>query len=502
MDVKNKRIVKNTIVNYIGLLINTILGFLVSRYVLMALGASDFGLYGVVGGLIAMLNVVSTAMTTTTRRYINVEMGKADGNPNKIFNVCLIVHIAFAVFVLLVAETIGIFYINNYLNVVPEKLSDAHFVFQVSTIAAAIGITNVPYQALVEAFERFDLSVGLKVFSMLLRLILVICLLFYCGNVLRVYAVGISLLSIITFVFYRWICYRFWSQIVFFKLYKQFKLYKEILIFNNYTAIGAFAYNGRTQGSQMIVNYFFGTLVNAAFQIAYTIENYCSVFVGNIGRAAWPQITQSYSGGDYDRTTLLTESMAKYTILLTLTITVPIYVEIEFLLSLWLKNVPEGAVFLCKLTLIDAVVRSLCSGTNALVQASGKVKWFQLTDSIVSILTLPVAFVCYKFGCPQETIIYLYIISNILVRIISFALLKCLIKFDILHFVKNVYYPTFTIIFFSVIFERLYGLAEIEISYMRLIGILITLVVVIVLNYLLGFNKTERKMLLNLIKKK
>ena len=501
MQSENKKIVKNTVINYTGLLINTILGVFIARYVLMALGASDFGLYGVVGGLIAMLNFLSTALTTTTRRYINVELGKTDGNPNKIFNICLIIHVVFAIVVLLVAETIGLYYIYNFLNVASGKLSDAVFVFQVSTIAAVIGIMNVPYQAVIEAYERFDLMVLINVFNTILKLVFVICLLSYDGNILRVYALGMSFLSIILFIFFRIVTYRNWHDLTRLKFYKGKSIYKEIIVFNNYTAMGALAYIGRIQGSTMIVNFFFGTIVNAAFQIAYTIENYCSLIVNNIGKAAWPQITQSFSGGKYDRTIHLTECMSRYTILLTLLVTVPLFVELEFILNLWLKNVPEGALLLCYLTLIDAVVRSACGGTSALIQASGKVKWFQIVDSALSLLTLPVAFILYKLGSPKETIIYLYIISTIIVRVASFILLKKIVDFDIMHYVRNVYSPFLVVVVVSAIYVFIYWrVAFFESVFMHLMGVLISLFVITIVCFCGGLEKQERLLITKAIR--
>lgn len=503
MQSDNKRIVKNTFINYVGLLVNTVLGIFIARYVLMALGASDFGLYGVVGGLIAMLNFLSTAMSTTTRRYINVEMGKGDGNPNKIFNICLMIHIGFALFVLLIAETIGMYYIYNYLNVATDKLDDAIFVFQVSTIAAAIGITNVPYQSVLEAFERFDLMVFMNVFNTILKLVLVLCLLAYSGNVLRVYALGMSLLSVILFVFFRVVTYKNWRDLTRFKFYGGKKLYKEIIIFNNYTAIGALAHIGKIQGSTMIINYFFGTLVNAAFQVAYTVENYCSLLVSNIGKAAWPQITQSFAGGKYERAIQLTECMSRYSILLMLAIVMPLSAELDFIVTLWLKNVPEGALFLCQLTLIDAVVRTMCGGTSALVQASGKVKWFQIVDSTLSILTLPVAFFLYKLGSPKETVIYLYIISSLGIRVISFLLLKHLIGFVIMHYVRNVYYPTLVIIGLATTFIYAYNsLVTLDSSLAHILGLLLSFVAVFVLCTAIGLNKYERKAIMAFVKNK
>ena len=203
MKKENKRIFVNTGIVYAKLVITTIIGLLTSRFVLQALGAYNYGLYSVVGGLIAMLGILSAAMHTTTLRFINVEMGKKSGNLNRIFNISRLLHIGFAGFIFLVAETLGMYYIYNYLNVEVGRISDAVFVFQVSTIAAVIGIVNVPNQALLMANEKFFQIAIFDIAKSIMILLFVICL---CakndGNPLRVYALGMSFLTLISLVFY------------------------------------------------------------------------------------------------------------------------------------------------------------------------------------------------------------------------------------------------------------------------------------------------------------
>ena len=299
MNNPNKRIAINTIIIYIRLAVVTIVSLLTTRYVLEILGQADYGLFNVVGSIITMLNCISTAMYTTTRRFINIEMGKPDGNLNKIFNISLVLHIGFALFILLICESIGVWYINNYLNVVPEKIADAHFIFQITTIVSCIGIINVPFQSLIEAFEKFWQTAVVDIINTLLKLLIVFILILYTGNnVLRLYAVMLSSLTFFSFCIYQIACFKQWKNIVRFKFYKDRKLYKEILIFNNYTALGAFSFLGRTQGSTILINYFFGTIVNASFAIAFQIQNFVQMFTGNLSTASAPQITQNYSSGN------------------------------------------------------------------------------------------------------------------------------------------------------------------------------------------------------------
>ena len=347
MEVNNKRIAINTIIIYLRMIITTIIGIYTTRIVLGSLGVSDFGLYNVVGGVIVMLNVISVAMNSTTIRYLNREQGDPNGNLNKIFNLCLDLHILGAVFLLLLAESGGILYINYLLNVPPSKVSDAMFVFQVSTLTALVGVINIPYQSLLQSFEKFDQVAYVDILTALLKLFFVFFLKGWQGNPLRFYALGMAMITFVSFFVYTFLCQKQWHSIVKVRFYRDWNKLKEIFVFNNYVAIGAASYLGRSQGSTLIVNYFFSTAINGAMSIAYQVENYLIMFVTNIGRAASPQIFQSYST-DINQSIKLTAQVTKYSSALMILIVFPVFVSIEWLLELWLGNVPEGAVLFCK----------------------------------------------------------------------------------------------------------------------------------------------------------
>ena len=491
MDKNNKRIALNTGVMYVRLIVTTIIGLLTSRYVLLALGASDFGLYAVVGGLILMLNVLSIAMHTTTRRFVNVEMGKPDGNLNRIFNISRLLHIGFALFVFLIAETVGLFYIYNYLNVAPERFDDAVFIFHISTIAAAINIINAPYQALMEAYEKFNQIAFADVLRSTVKLVFVYYLMIMGGDVLRVYAMGMALLTLFLLSFYNVACFWQWRDIIKYKFYKASGIYREILVFNNYVAMGATAYIARTEASTMLVNYFFGTLVNAAFAIGYTIENYCLTFVSNIGTAALPQITKNYFS-NYERSLQLTENINRYSVYMMLLVFVPISAELEFVLRLWLKEVPEGTALVCQLTLISALTRVLFGSVNAIVQASGKNKWFQIIGSSTQLICIPIGFVLYKMRAPAITIIILIIISILVERCVIFYLLHRILKFDVWSYVRHVLMSVAFVILCSCILIIAYRHMGIDGNLRKMFGMLFCLFVTFHIVYYCGLNKDER----------
>lgn len=493
MNCDNKKILFNTTVMYARLIITTAIGLLTSRFVLQALGASDYGLYAVVGGLITMLNVISAGMHTTTRRFVNVEMGKSDSNLNRIFNISRLVHIGFALFILLIAETIGMYYIYKFLNVSQDKFTDAIFVFQVSTIASAIGIINVPYQALIEAYEKFSIGAFISILDSIIKLAFVITLIYYQGNVLRIYALGMSMLTLLNLCFYNIVCFNKWKNVVKYKFYKGWNKYKEIIYFNNYVSLGATSYLSRTQGSTLLVNYFFGTVVNAAFAIGYMIENYCVMFVSNIGLAAGPQITQNYEN-NYDRSFELTTTLSRYSTYMMLLLVVPFFVELDFILHMWLKEVPEGTQIVCHLTLLSALVRVALGDTSKIVQASGRIKWFQIIWSLIELSCLPISYVLFMKGYPAYMVVIVYILSSLVNRMSSLFLLHRILSFDVWRFVRQLYIPVGKVLGVIGLFVALYtSVFSREMSvFLHFLGISFSMVVTSLVAYGFGLSIPER----------
>lgn len=491
MESKNKRIVLNTGVMYARLIVVTIIGLLTSRYLLQTLGANDFGLYSVVGGLIALLNVLSTAMTTTTRRFINVEMGKPGGNLNRIFNISRLLHVGFAVFVVIVAELIGLFYIYNYLNVEPGRIGDAVFVFQVSVIASAFGIYTVPFQSLLEAHEKFTAVALIDILKSVLSIGLVLGLFLFENDRIRIYSVGMGLITIALLLVYVITCRRKFKEIVRFNYYKEKKSYREIIVFNNYIAIGALSYMSRSQGSTILINFFFGTLVNAAFAIGYTLETYCMSFVSNIGAAAAPQITSNFENNN-DRSLSLTATLHRLSVYLMLLLVVPISLELDFVLNLWLKDVPEGALLISQLTLISALSRVVFGGVEKYIQASGEIKWFQLVCSTAEILCLFIGFLLFKIGFESYNIIIVYILCTIFNCIVSFLMMKKLLGFNLCFYLKDVYVSVAKVLLGVGLYVFLYTRVLIDSIPGHLLGVIASLIIVAVIVYMVGTKKEER----------
>lgn len=499
----NKKIAINTIIIYIRMIIGALISFITIRYVLAALGVSDFGLYNVVGGIVSMLNFVSIGMITTTQRFINVEKGKTEGgNINRVFNVCLILHLGFAIFIYLMAITIGLWYINNLLNVSASQISDARFVYLISTTVSALGILNVPFQALMVAYERFRQIAIIDIITSALRIPLVVMLLLYTGNALRFYAIGMCLITLISLFSYSAYCYYYYPAIVKWNFYRDKKIYKEILIFNNYTAMGAFAYIARAQGSTMVVNYFFGTIVNGAYAIASQIEGQIQNFVGNLTTAANPQMIQNYSAGNFERSFDIVCKISRYSAMVMLILTFTIYLSLVALLEIWLKDIPIGATEFCEAMLLSLFIRSLCSGIDTLIQATGKVKLYQIIQSTLLVGGLPFSALFFYLGCSPVFIVYAFIICDIIRTIAMFIIICRITPFDFKQYAFSTYFPIIRIVVVLLVYYWFYHSLLLSSLESQLIGFICTIFFSSLTCMFLGMTQNERCKTLGIIRKK
>ena len=433
----NKRIAFNSIIIYIRLCLVSLITLIVSRVVLDALGASDFGLYSVVGGIVLLLNVLNSSMASTTYRYLAYELGKdVEGNPNKVFNTSFVIHICFAAVILCIGAPIGDYYISHYLNVADGSLSDAHFVFYLSVFAAAINTMLVPFQGLLVAYEKFSANAIIDIITNLIKLGAILLFIYSNTNRLRLYSLitlGYTVVNCLAYVIYCWVNHK---DVVSFRVYKEKRLYKEMLSFSGWTLFGAAANVGKTQGSAVVINYFFGTLINAAYSIAHQVETFIMMFPRSLNSAAVPQTTKSYSAGNMERSISLTSHISKYTFILMSLISFPVLLEMDFLLGIWLKEVPNHATTFCKLVVLCNLLGCLGEGIPNLINASGHIKAYQIIVHTILILGLPIAFFLYKVGSGVYTIVVVFCVINFINSFVKLFMLRKVVKFDVVSFMR------------------------------------------------------------------
>lgn len=495
----NKKIAYNSVIIFLRLIITSVVGIVASRIVLDALGASDFGLYNVVGGIVVLLNVVNTAMLSTTYRYLAFEIGKKEnGLPNKVFNASLLVHCCFAVFIIFVGLTLGEWYVNNILNVDACKLPDARFVFHVSLLTTAFSTVLVPYQGLLVAYEKFSVNAVIDIVSCLIRLVVLALFIYQPVNRLRLYSIIMFCYTVLAGLMYLIYCYRNYKDVIKLKIYKQGVLIREMMSFALWTLFGAVSSIGKTQGSAMIINFFFGTTVNAAYAVANQIESFILMFARSLNNAAIPQITKNYSSGNQDRSILLTSYISKYTYLLMSLVAFPVLLEMDFLLGLWLKEVPEGATEFCKLMVLGGLIGCLGEGIPALVNATGNIKVYQIIFHTFNLLGLPIAFVFYKIGSNPYVILEVYCVIYLLSAILRLFLLKYLYKFDIKFLINKSYVRIFMVTIPLAIYYYFYNTDGMDLKYHIIYGVLSELFLLFVIA-VLGTDKNERNKILGYV---
>ena len=499
------RIARNTVIIYIRMAVTIVVGLVTSRLVLQALGASDVGIYSAVGSTVALVGVISGALSGTTVRFMNIEMGKADGNPNRMFNICHTVHLGGAAVILLLLESIGLWYIHAKLNVPPGKEADAMFVFQVSTVVACLGIANVPFQSLFTIHEKFGTVALVDIFNTLLKLGLVALLVLMRERPdgLRIYAVMMSASTWVSFIAYHWMSARRWPDIVRWKPVREKSAYREVMTFNNYNLLSSSAVIARSQGSNMLINAFFGTTTNAAYFYAFTLQNYVNQFVNNFDSASAPQITQNVGAGQVETATRLARRSCRICLLLFLLLFFPLWSELEFLMGLWLgSKMPPETVVMARWTLLIAAVATSAAGLGQLINAFGRIKWYKIEITVLFMLCLPAGYILFKQGAPAYTILTCFVVSDFLSRIIQFILLRVQFRFDVFRFLRHAYFRPLVISILMGGYLLLYRTITLTGPWQHLAGFVATGLVTAAVIGFVGFSREERRKAIAFIRRK
>lgn len=489
----NRRIAKNTAFMYVRLLTTMVIGLYVSRLALEILGVSDYGLFAVVGGVLAMFTFISNSLASATSRFFNTEMGKKDGDVNASFNINLLLHVCLAIIIFALAETIGLWYVYNRLNVESGKLADAVFVYHISIITACLGIVNGPYQSLFAAHERFKFMAVMDIVNSLVRLGCILMLSLYHGdNALRVYSIIFSLTTANTFVVYHWVAYRNWAHIIKYRFVGGWQRYREVLSFGGWNVLATMAYMVRSSGSDLLLNSFFGTAMNGAFALSRTVNQSIMSFTGSFDSASAPQIIQSYAAGDNDRCTYLCNKIGRINILMFELLCIPLLIELDFVLRLWLGKVPDGAYMLTYLNILVGGMSLTCGGIFNLINATGRIKWFKVNTSTLFIACIPIGYILFDNGFPAYSILVLFLVADVLQRGVQLYLMHRLLGFDSWRYAREAYGRPMVIGIIAAAGFYLHSFLDIESALESIATIGATAVLTILLIYGIGLTGDER----------
>ncbi|PKB17426.1 oligosaccharide flippase family protein [Flavobacterium sp. 5] len=504
MSTDNKKIARNTLFLYVRMFLTMGVSLYTSRIVLNALGIESYGVYSVVGGVVTLFSFFDSAMSTATQRFLAMDIGKENSeNLKKTFNSALIIHIVIALLVLLIAETIGLWFVNCKLNLPVDKVDQANFVYQFSILASIIGITQVPFNALIIVKERMDVFAIISVAEVLLKLVIVFLLYISPYDKLNTYAILVFLLSLIISTVYKIYCHVNFKESSF-RLYKDKGMYKELISYSGWTVFGSIAGIAKGQGINILLNLFFGTVVNAAYGITLQIQNAVYSFVTNFQMAVNPQIYKSYAQGNIDQMQKLVYQSSKFSYYLLFILVSPIIFNIDYILVWWLKNPPQYTAIFTVLTLVNLLIECISRPLITAAFATGEIKWYQIIIGGFLFLNLPISYFFFQINKDPTSFLYVAIVLSILAFFFRFGFLKKMLDLDIFNFIKKVILPVLAVSLVSIVL--LYGLNLLVKRPEKLFDLLWISFIVMIINFFVisffGCNHLERMMLLNFIKNK
>lgn len=433
-----KRIAKNTLILYVRTLFTMLVSLYTSRVVLNTLGVSDFGISNVVGGVVGMFSVISGSLSSSISRFITYELGHGDINKLKrIFSTSVNIQIGIALIIVILAECIGVWFINHKLNIPTDRLVAANWVFQCSLLSFAIGLISVPYNACIIAHERMSVFAYMSILETILKLAIVYMLFISPYDKLISYAVLFVVVSLIMRLIYGWYCNKHFIE-SHYEFICDRPLIKEMTGFAGWSFFGNTAYMFNTQGVDMLINIFFGVTLNAAKGVASQVQNAVMQFVGNFTVAINPQITKSYASGDREYMNKLVCRGARFSYFLLLIFAVPIVCEADYILYLWLKTVPEYAPIFLRLILFGTLMTLLGNTMYTAILATGKIKKYQLAVTIAGCLVFPMTWLAFRMGLPPETTYYIYIVIYFLLNFVRVYVAKGLMDFPIKLYIFDV----------------------------------------------------------------
>ena len=499
---QNKRIAKNTIFMYIRMAITMCIGLYTSRAVLQALGVEDFGLYNVIGGIVSMFIILNNAMVNTTSRFITVYLAKDDELQTcRIFNMASWVHIVIAILVVLFAETIGLWYLENKFVVPEGRMFAAHWLYQLAILSAVFSILYVPYNAAIVAHEKMGVFAFIQIADSLLKLIIVLLLAYSPIDKLIFYATLLTILSIVDLCVYFIYCKRHFAEtkIMF---YWNNSLFKEMMGFAGWAVVGNFSSFFYTQGINLLLNAFCGPAVNAARGIAVQVENVVKQFANNVQVAINPQILKSYSIGDMDRMYTLVMASSRYCFYLLFFLSLPIFIETDFLLNLWLKEAPEHTTNFVQLilgiVLLDAFINPMYTANLA----CGKLKIYHLTLSILMYFFMFVTYFAIKFTMIPESVFVSLLVATVIGVIMRFFILEKQIGLKVFVYISSVVFPVTKVVLLSIILPILVH-SMIFNEFVRFFATSTTAFLsVMTVVYLFGITPDEKTFVVNFLSKK
>lgn len=434
----NKVIVKNTLFLYFRTILIMLVTLYTSRVVLNTLGVEDFGVYNAVGGIVSIFAIISGALSNAISRYITYGIGKGNIEKLKVlFSTSVNIQIVIAVIIFVFCELVGLWFLNSKMVIPHNRLLAANWVLHFSLLTFVVNLVSIPYNACIIAHEHMNAYAYISIFDALLKLMVAYLLIVSPIDKLIALSFFLFIAAVLVRLLYGYYCSRHFEECKYKLIYDK-SLFKEMMKFASWNFLGNATSVLNIQGINVLINVFFGVIANSARGIATQVESAIYLLVSTFTTAVNPQITKSYAQGDRQRMNYLICKGSKFSFFLLMIFALPIIFEVETILILWLKNVPEGTVLFTKLALIGSMVNILGNTGYIACLATGKIKKYSIVITLIGSLNFIITFVAYKMGASVEITYFIYIAVYSVVQLVRLILMKEMLQFQILMYVQDV----------------------------------------------------------------
>lgn len=497
----NKRILRNTIFLYIRMFVVIAISLFTVRVILRTLGIEDYGLYSAIGGVVASLSFITSVLSNACQRFFSLCIGKGDIRLLKsTFSTMIVLYFVVCVVLFIIAETLGLWFVYNKMVFPPDRAAAIFWMYQFSLCAFVISVLTSPFQALIISYERMNIYAYVSIAEAVLKLIIVYLLLIVNFDKLILYSFLILVVTIIVNFIYVTYIYIHCSAARISLDAINTSIFKELFSFSSWTLIGTLAYMCNTQGFNIILNLFFGPKINAAYAIGNQVRVVINQFSTNFYTAVRPSLIKSYAKQDYNASIDMLEVSTKIIFSLLFIIILPLSIKIDSILQFWLGEVSEYMVDFVRLLLIWAIVLSISDPITTIVQAANKVKIYHLVVDGFTLISLPLIYLTCRYGLVPQYAFYISILILVIAHIIRLFILKDIIPYSIIRYLKTVLLPIIfttavalpTAVFIGKYFSNTF--------FQTIISCFVSIIIACVTIVFLLFSKSERSSLFNLIK--
>ena len=488
----SSRLMKNTILLYFRMILMMCINLYTSRIVLHTLGVEDYGIYNVVGGVVVMFSFLTDSMTASTQRFLTFELGT--GNKQRLHEVFITgihIHIIISLMIIVLGETIGLWFLNEKIVIPPERMTAAYWCFHLSIFTAVLDVLSYPYISAIIAHEKMKSFAYIAILDAILKLLLVYLLLVFDYDRLILYAILYAGEKLLLRSVYNIYCLRNFKECKY-RWFFDTSLFKKMASFAGWKLTGSVAYVFYTQGLNLLLNVFFGPVANAARAAAWQAQTAVGRFSGNIQTAINPQITKTYASGQMEEMHQLVYKGVRLVFFILLILCLPLIVEAPTVLGLWLMEVPEGSVMFLRLLLITLLVQRCYGVLITAVSATGDIKKYQIVSGVLSLATVPVAYVVLKLGGAPWSVFAVHLVISIVTNIVVLGVILPIIKMKLRDFLRYALMRCGLVTMLALVVPLVVKMMLEPSLHVSILNIILTVICTILLCLTLGLELEER----------